>query len=405
MPPPRIVVAQRCLRDRRRGSFSEALADALPVGVLRFEAIAPRLVIIAKATLEYDEPEEGEGPVAARLSDTHIPLSIGQKSEIYGALEEELAYASDFVPSKAGTDVTLVGHARRLPGAPLLAPGFTRIDVKLALDNWSRQISAVAGGVTDRLPLTGAYVRSVDGVTAARPFGPIARVLPQLRPGEAIDPRHFNAAPPEQRLLHVADDVAIAMEGLSPRAARVAIALPAVAPRVLVDRRLGGRVSLWLQRDTIWIDADARRIALVWRGSIPLLSLNATEVERLVVSLEDVRAPRSNDEILRQLPRGAFFYATEPGDLEAGAEPVPRRDPTLEAARYRTWAHPEAPDPVLPLEDFMALSPALAARGAERERALGQAGLDEYGMLLEQRAWAAQRSKTIALPAANKEKR
>jgi hypothetical protein len=307
---------------------------------------------------------------------------------MYGALEEELAYAPDFVPGKAGTDVMVVGHAHRPPGVAPLARDFTRLDVRLSLDNWSRHITAVAGGAAERLPLSGAYARSVDGVTVVRPLGPIARPAPSIYVGEKLDVRHFNAAPPEQRLLRVAPDVEIGLEGLSPSAPRVTLPLPALAPRAFVEARFGPRNEVPLRRDTIWIDADARKIVLVWRGAVAVPSLDKPAIERFVISLEDARSPRSISEILRQLPRGAFSYAVEPADLAEDAPPIPRRDATLEAARYRTWRHPEPPDPILPQAEYTALSAALAAKGAPRELLLARAGLDEYGLLVEQRAWA-----------------
>jgi hypothetical protein len=391
MPRERIIVAQRCLRLRRRASLPDALRDALPVGVCRVEADASRLVIIVKATLEYDVSSDGAA-VEAHLAEEQLPLSLARPGRMPGAREDELEYPSDFVPVKAGTDVMLVGHAYRHGPAK---PGVTHIDARLSLDEWSRRFFVVAGGAAERLPLSNTYLRSVDGTSPLGPSGPILRTPPPLRPGAPIDARHYNAAPKEQRLLRIPPNVNVGLENLSPRAPKVTVRLPALQPRALVDIRHGGGADVRLRRDTLWIDADAQRIVLVWRGQLRVPNLDRPKIERILISLEDLKQTRSIGEILRQLPRGAFAYAVEPADLEPGATPIPLDDARLRAARQRTWLHPRPPDPVLDLAEYTALATALAAPGAKRSELLAKAGLDEYGMLLEQRAWAGRRAEAV----------
>jgi len=390
MALPRIVVAQRCLRDRPRRSLPEAMKDALPVGVQRVEADASYLIVMVKATLTWDEPEGEEDQAIVRLCELQEPLELERKSQRHGAAEDELEYPSDFVPGRGGTDVTLVGHAYKHEGMAQLHRDVTRIEARLSVDNWSRSITAVAGGDAQRLPLTGAYTRSFDGSSAARSFAPMARPAWEIRMGETVDLRHFNRAPPEQRLLSIAPDAEITLEGMSPSRKRVVLPLPALAPRVFADPRFGGRREIPMSRDTIWIDADAKKIVLVWRGQGVLPSLDEPSIEQIVVSLEETRRPRPTAEIRRHLARGAFFYAVEAEDLEEDAPPLPRRDAVLEAARYRAWQAPGAPDPVFSKEQYDAIQAELAKTDAPREAVLARAGIDEYGWLVEQRAWSAK---------------
>ena len=181
MPRERIIVAQRCLRLRRRASLPDALRDALPVGVCRVEADASRLVIIVKATLESDVSSDG-APVEAHLAEEQIPLSLARPGRMPGAREDERDYPSEVVPVKAGTDVMLVGHAYRHGPA---TPGVTHIDARLSLDEWSRRFFVVAGGAAERLPLSNTYLRSVDGTSPLGPSGPILRTPPPLRPSRS----------------------------------------------------------------------------------------------------------------------------------------------------------------------------------------------------------------------------
>lgn len=395
MARSRILVAARCVRDRRRTRLAEARRDAPQVGIVRTFVRSPAVMVVVKATLSY-AGARGEGePVVPELAAEQAPISLSRPSRLPGAGPDDLAVASDLVPAKGGTEVLLVGHAYRHGGPWSSREDVTWIEAGLRLERWSRSFVVAASGSARRLPLTRAYLRAHggDGSGEVEPVGPVRGPMPEVPPAHhprGFDVRSYNAAPLEQRLVDAPHDVAIELQNLSPEAERVALRLPALAPRVLVERRIERPVELGMRRDTIAIDTDAQQITLVWRAGMVVGDLDDPGIDRVVVSLEDIDAPRPFAEIRRQLPRGAFYYAAEAEDLVEGAAPVPEDDEILRAARYASWGHREAPDPLLDLAEYTGASAEVAAGKIGKAALLERVGLDEYGWNLEQRAWAAR---------------
>ncbi|MEO5729043.1 MAG: DUF2169 domain-containing protein, partial [Byssovorax sp.] len=392
MKRKRIIVAARCFRARRGVDLAEAQRDAPRVGVVRVFSGEPTIVVVVKATLSYAAVGESSRERVLVLAEQE-PITLSRPSRMYGAGPEELEVCSDLVPAKGGTDVLLVGHAYRHDGARSSQAEVTWIEADLRLDGWSRRFGAASSGTASRLPLTRGYLRARAGASGEESVGPSRGVMPDPPPIEhpkGFDRRSYNAAPPEQRLLDVPRDVEIELTHLAADAPSVTMKLPALAPRVIVERRSRGPADLPMRCDTIAIDTDAQRITLVWRAGLFVENLDDPGIARIVVSLEDQDAPRSVDEIYRHLPRGAFFYAVEAADLAPGAPPAPTVDDRLRAARYSSWGHREPPDPILDLPEYTAICAELTEERASRGAVLARAGLDEEGFTLEQRAWSAR---------------
>lgn len=329
----------------------------LPVGTLRFFGPGPRLAVIVKVTFA---PGAVDAPLV--LAPDPIPLSRAQGASWDGALPGELGAASDFVPRKAGLDVLLSGHAHA--GAPA-----TRIPSSFRVAGIFRAFSVLSPVPSTRSRLGAAFLRDVEGVGPVDPVGPIV--------GEG-----HRAAPPTQRAERLPEDVVIKLHNLSPGGGRCTLALPRVACHAVVEARSGSS-PVGLSCDTLWLDTDGPRVALVFRGDVPEPPLGAVGLRRIVVWLDQAGASRSLADVQRELARGTFTFATEAQDLEGGAEPP--EPALLLMARYQAMA--TTPEPTLTLAAYAAVAAAVTEGRESRSAVLARHQLDEETFMLEERAW------------------
>lgn len=98
---------------------------------------------------------------------------------------------------------------------------------------------------------------------------------------EDIDAAFFNLAPPDQQVSVIRNDERILMENLHQEHPRLATTLAWVEPRAVVERA-EGTSGVQLRCDTLWIDTDRGRCALLWRGQVMLA--NPREAGRVVVT-------------------------------------------------------------------------------------------------------------------------
>lgn len=380
-------------RPRARGEArGPGRALRLPVGVLRWSAPTPTLTVIVKVTLTFGRGcEVVDDAQWAELAPAQTPLA-GTVQLAPGA--RDLAYPTDFVPFKRHADVLLTGHAYAplRPSAVGLGAPTTRIDAGLSVDRLARAFALVAHGAHAHIPLGPATLRDRDGLSAVDPVGPIASpdvLAPQRWHDKDFDFTRYNAASPLQRLPSVEPDAIIQLTHLSPRGEELRVLLPGLAPRVLMNPSYGSTtVEIAMDCDTLHIDTDRETMTLLFRGDMAIESMDTTMIGRLVVSLEHQDRPRSVSEIFRELPRGMFFYAAEPDDVAPNAPPIPETTAELMMARYETWGHERAPDPVLSIERYAMVTAELAEQREARARILARHDLDEDGWTLEERAWA-----------------
>jgi hypothetical protein len=388
MDDPRIVVAQPPFR---RG---EAV-DPVPVGIVRFSGPNPALGVVVKATFSFAEDAEEEREVVARLSPKQEPLSVNRLRKGPNG-EDELAYATDFIPFKPLADVLLLGHAYGAPRPSSVAADgspTTVVEVSFEIEGeLSRAVDVVSAGWAERIPLRPPHLRNAaDGALPAPPVGPVIgehllAPLPWHPPD--FDYQVYNAATKEQRITEIPSDARILLSGLSPRAPRRTVVLPGLAPRVLCDLEGYERLSeVELFCDTLILDTDRELCMVLWRGEIPVSSWAAHEVGQLTVALLPSDAPDAIDGALRELPRGHFFYARSPVDFEPGAPPVPEISNQLTMARYASWSNPQGPEPTISLQRYAEISAELAEQREPRGKALERHGFDEDRWTLEERAW------------------
>lgn len=341
--------------------------DVLSFGwiVTRVDPPAEVATFIAKATFVLcpdDDPSawpDGPDPLSG---DIHWEDDPGKS----------LRYASDLVPRKPRADLLLVGSARsagrkisRLHvgfGVGTLAkrlqvfgdrawrgespsePQYlTAVPLRYELafggsDNEKNPVgrgseAALAPNIEDPAhPIRSRY----DDVAPAG-FGPIAHNwqprkslvgtyddawLKHRWPGfpTDFDWKFFNAAPADQQVEgYLRGDEELLCENLHPVHRTYRSRLPGLRARCFLDERGSeGDVvfrEVPLTLDTLWIDMDAEKLVLVWRGSIEVRSAKLKEVERILVVAEPLSEARTAEHY-RKL-RGDLL-AKEDQEFEAG---------------------------------------------------------------------------------------
>ncbi len=397
MDDKRIIVAQAPVAE---GGPPGQLA----VGVLRWVDPVPTLTVIVKLTFSFgDDAAEVDGVAQMVPAVEPEPLSLNVLEERPGG-EKVLRYPSDFVPLKDGADLLLSGHGYgATPHVDPLDPdpkSAVRIAAAISAGPLSRSFHLVRPGEGGAIALDARYVRDATGVSA-EPVGPVATpeilTLPAYH-APSFDYTVYNAAAPSQRLPEIDPGTAIHLKGLSPRGEERVIALPDLVPRVFVDHHDRAELTeVYLFCDTVLLDTDRERCVLVFRGIFEMAHLTAKEVRRLVITLDRTSKLRTTGELLRELPRGEFFYARHAADLEPGAPPVPDKTVELKMARLATWGYVEPPEPRLSLERYAAVGAALIEGRDHRLEVFKQHEVDGETWVLEERAWSSKISADRAL--------
>ncbi|MEP7121896.1 MAG: DUF2169 domain-containing protein [Byssovorax sp.] len=364
----------------------------LPVGVVAWNAPSPSLTVIVKLTLTFGPGCEIDGEATwAELAPVQAPLA---GTAMLAPGSSVLVHPTDFVPRKARADVLVTGHAYAplRPSTAGLGATTTRIDAGFSVDELDRDFSLMARGLAEKVALDAEHFDDRGGTVSTDPVGPIAsrRVLaPEPWHDESFDFMSYNAASELQRPRSIAPDALIRLRHLSPRAEERTILLPNLAPRVLWNARGFEQLAeIEMDCDTLLLDTDSETCTLLFRGTIAVESAAARVVSRLVVSLEHCARRRPVDDLVRELPRGMFFYARWPEDAEPQAAPPPESTAELTMARYASWGHARGPDPVIPLDLYAVICAELGEREEPRADTLRRHGLDEDDWTIEERAWS-----------------
>jgi len=348
---------------------------------LRFDA-RPALSVIAKVTYSFaacSSPEE-----AMMLADEPEGLALDLPSELMGAeqgasgeREGEIAYPSDFIPMKPHCDVLLYGHAHSARPSQHIAAS---IEVGEVL----RRFIVEAQRPSQTAPLVRAAIRTEDGRAPAPHVGP--RPTPPLQEAypDRFDFSVYAAAHASQRARVSPLGERLTLRGLSARAEERVLRVPGVLPAAFLDRpnKRGLPLEMWC--DTLWIDTDRELLVLVFRGVLPVPSLDAPEIEQITLALAPIDDLPTWPDVLRDLDRGAFEPAAELSDFDEDAGPD-LADEEAALGRYATWAETKAPS--ISLETYALISAALAEGGEGRTETLRRHGFDEDAWMLEERGW------------------
>jgi hypothetical protein len=134
-----------------------------------------------------------------------------------------------------------------------------------------------------------------------------------------LDPFYFNVSPRDQMLDELGGDERIVIENLHPRHPQLVTRLRAPSPRA-ITKLTGVEQSISLRCDTLVIDTDRGRAALVWRGQIAIDSPQRDGV--VLISAGDLGAtstlPASVARAAAELP----FRRAQPGALSLADGPA-----------------------------------------------------------------------------------
>lgn len=109
-----------------------------------------------------------------------------------------------------------------------------------------------------------------------------------------LDPRAFQAAPPEQRLPFVRGDEAYELGGVHPAHARLRGELPGLRARVFIQRTPEGGGTFEevpVRLDTVTFTPDDDALHLLFRGSVEVTDDDAPELAHIFATLEPVAGP------------------------------------------------------------------------------------------------------------------
>ena len=309
-----------------------------------------------------------------------------------------LAAIDDLVPLKPRNDVIATGHAHAPAGPAVrslrarLAIGAVDKAIDIVADRYfDRDGLLVEGAPFSRMPLAyelaaggpgtwnpaGLAVGTLDGlghlalpnlIPAGLPlptpeapfvapigFGPIPRDWPSRvqklgRRGLHDVPAHwggaelpedfprdfFNAAPDDQQLAALPEDLTLTLENLIPGHPALMCWLPSITPSILCEGALGTS-SIRPSIDTIHIHTDTARCSVVWRGHLP--RREASDDLRVIVALENPRV-----RLRTSLAATGEHSRVAPPPMPAG--PVSRPEPPTFSGI--TGEHPRVVPPPLP---------------------------------------------------------
>lgn len=345
------------------------------------------VVVVMKGTFRF------EHGAAARAVGRDEQLHLS--GDISGGDERDASvfYPSDFAPFKPSADVMLVGTCHTPGGAPRerMPAGMEVGSVKKRVDvigdrAWVQGPDgiAVAGrpqafttmpirwehafggpgfaenpagaGLSTKLPNLEDPSRPLR-VRGERPapvgLGPVDRRRPsRTRHAGTYDDRwknerwphfpsdfdyaYFNAAPEDQRVPgYLRGDEALSLVGVDPDRELLETRLPGLRARCILRRVDGSIEDLAMRLDTLWIDADDKRLVVVFRGFTRAANKALDDIATLFVAAEPCAvAPSPARSVVARLE----------GTSGAGASPDGALfDPTPEHELPRAAAEHEAP--------------------------------------------------------------
>ena len=168
-------------------------------------------------------------------------------------------------------------------------------------------------------------------------FGPISSLWPQrysklgTYKGDWLKERwpwypvdfdwgYYNAAPDDMQVDgYLRGDETLYFENLHPAISSYHSQLPAIRPRLFIHRpeiRGDHRPVFFepgLHLDTLWVDMEAEKLVLVWRGAIEVLSEDYDEIAHVFMITEKMDETQK----AQAFYEGLFFQHIAPGEIES----------------------------------------------------------------------------------------
>ncbi len=205
---------------------------------------APRATMLAKGRYRLRDG----GPATLHEEPARLSGDVP-----YDGLPQRLRYPNDLVPEKPRADILLVGCSPAPNQTPSLRIGTHRfVSPKGAVEPFA----PLAHDAPSRFAKLGTY--DERWLNERWPWFP-----------EDFDAGYFNAAPPALQIEPLVGDEDLELRQLSRGLDKLVSALPGLRPRCFLDEQRGSETRLRevvLQLDTVFIDALAETLELVWRG-------------------------------------------------------------------------------------------------------------------------------------------
>ena len=265
-------------------------------GRIAFPAHSLTLVVKGTFDLHPGAPATTADDQLFPTGDEHLPEDEDRTGPI--------RYASDFAPLKPATDLLLIGACHPRSGKP-------EAECKVAFQ---------VGEQRHALPVTSELVHGelvTSELVSDRPeatgFGPLAPFSAERQSKlgtygadyldrrwpwfpEDFDWHYFNAAPRAlQKDGYLRGDEPLVLENLHPDHPRYASSLPGLRVRCFVTRSGEGEEERFdeveMRLDTLWVDADAERLVLLWRGWTAVADEDFEELGAVFISAEAAADP------------------------------------------------------------------------------------------------------------------
>ena len=145
---------------------------------------------------------------------------------------------------------------------------------------------------------------------------------------EDFDFALYNAAPRDQQVEgSLKGDEELEFTNLHPAHPKFTSKLPGVRARCFVSDPIDGKPSFRevpLKIDTLWIDLDAGRVVVVWRGRTQVRSLKLKEITGIQVRIESLKDPVTPvDQVQKDYDAKMAALAPRPEPEPAAAAPPP----------------------------------------------------------------------------------
>jgi uncharacterized protein YjbI with pentapeptide repeats len=337
-------------------AFFKPHADVLVVG--HFHAPEGTKVRVGEVAVRVDQRSLRAAVVGRRVWNGKGPIEPAERAEPFTSMELrwERAFGGE-------------GHGFNPIGSGYLPAGGT-----LAQDGKVRDLTREPLELP-RIERFERPVKSVDSPIEPIHFGPRASVWPVLRKligtcderwlntrwpwfPEDLDARYFQAAIPELQFRdYLRGDEALTLTNMHPSVPHYQTRLPGVRVIAAVQRTGEGKVgtrteAVPMNLDTLWVDMDAERAHLVFRGVVPASDADSSDIVYAWAGLEPVNTQVAGYDIAA---RADAAIAAEEAQWEI--KPKPRPAPPAPAV--------SAPEPEPPLDPEIAQ--ALAAIPAPTE--------------------------------------
>jgi uncharacterized protein YjbI with pentapeptide repeats len=239
---------------------------------------------------------------------------------------------------------------------------------------------------------------------------------------EKFDYTFFNAAPPDQWIDgFFRGDESLQFDNMHPEHAVYTTRLPGMRARCFVTKRQGDDDSqpaslceVPLSLDTLWVDMDQEKLALVWRGRTPVRSVKLRDVESLLVLLEPLDEPDhplayyeamfAQEPVVAAAPpamaRERPDFAAMKADLEAKVEDVKKEIAEVEKLAQQVMNGPQmakikAAGHVPPPPQEFAAAVAAAQESGEKQLARVREALQRNPAASAEQMEAAKKASTL----------